>query len=98
MTVNATVIKSVSRQVIDEAERLARAKGRPVPLSAIFSQIENKGIKVGGVRPLSTLSAYLSQSERLKLIRRGWWWLKGVQIPKHGHKMGDDDEKLPFSA
>ena len=97
---NGAVIKSTSRQAVEQAEKYVRAHGAPVPLSRLMAEMEQHGIKIGGVRPLSTLSAYLSQSEKLESIRKGWWWLKGVPLPRRGPSANapEENEKLPFRA
>ncbi len=93
-THDTAVIKAVSRQAVECAEKYIRAHGSPVPLSRLGAEVENHGIKVGGVRPLSTLSAYLSQSEHLESIRKGWWWLKGVPIPRRAPSANQNKEEM----
>ncbi len=95
---DGAVIKATSRQAVEQAEKYVRSHGSPVPLSRLMAEMEQHGIKIGGVRPLSTLSAYLSQSEHLESIRKGWWWLKGVPRPRRGPWANAEEEgkKLPF--
>ncbi len=78
--------ESLHRRAVREAEEIIRAAGKPVPLKELHDAIIQKGVKLGGERPQNTLSAYLSGSENVESIRKGWWWLKGMPTPDEAEK------------
>lgn len=73
--------ESLHHRAVREAEEVIRAAGKPVSLSDLHAAIVQKGVELGGRRPQNTLSAYLSGSENVESIRKGWWWLKGAPVP-----------------
>lgn len=75
-------VEPISRRSPREAEALIRAAHKPLYIIDIYEGLRKRGLKIGGERPRSTLSAYLSQAPNLESIRRGWWWLKGEPIPE----------------
>jgi len=68
---------------IREADKLVRSRARPVQFTELYEWVVGHGVVLGGKRPESTLSAYLAHDKStLQSIRKGWYWLKGVPIPK----------------
>jgi hypothetical protein len=63
-----------------EAEKLIRARGRPVEVKHILAQVLAKGIKVGGKTPAWTLSNFLSADPKFMSTRSGWW-LRALPLP-----------------
>lgn len=78
--------ESLHRRAVREAEEIIRAAGKPVSLKELHDAIVQKGVQLGGQRPQNTLSAYLSGSENVESIRKGWWWLKGMPTPDEPEK------------
>ncbi len=70
------------KAAINASENAIRAAGHPLELSELFDACESLGVKLGGQRPQSTLSAYLAHSKStVESIRKGVYWLKGVPTP-----------------
>lgn len=70
------------KQAFAAAEKLVRGYGHPMELKDIFPRLIEQGVPLAGVRPQSTLSAYLSHPKSPMLsVRKGLWWLKGEPIP-----------------
>lgn len=62
----------------DAVVRILRERGEPLPITEIIELLEQKGIKLGGVRPQGNLSSNLSQDKRFRPVRyrdRACWWL-----------------------
>jgi hypothetical protein len=78
--------ESLHRRAVREAEEIIRASGQPVSLSDLHDALIQKGVKLGGQRPQSTLSAYLSQSGKVESVRKGWWGLKGTAVQNEPEK------------
>lgn len=78
----AVVAIPAYKQAFAAAEKLVRAYGHPMELKDIFPRLIELGVPLAGVRPQSTLSAYLSHPKSPMLsVRKGLWWLKGEPIP-----------------
>lgn len=74
------------RAAINISENALKAAGRPLELNMLFDACISAGVPLAGKRPQSTLSAYLShQASTVESIRRGVYWLKGVNPPDPGH-------------
>jgi hypothetical protein len=70
------------KAAIAVAEQALKAAGHPLELSELFDACESIGVRLGGKRPQSTLSAYLSSSHStVQSIRKGVYWLKNVPVP-----------------
>jgi hypothetical protein len=70
------------RAAISVCEQAIRAANQPLELSELFDACESVGVRLGGKRPQSTLSAYLSsEKSTVESIARGTYWLKGVSRP-----------------
>lgn len=78
--------ESLHRRAVREAEEIIRAAGMPVALKELYDAIAKKGVTLGGQRPQNTLSAYLSGSENVESVRKGWWGLKGMPTPDEPEK------------
>lgn len=73
---------AVYKAAINVSENAIRAARQPLELSVLFDACESAGVKLGGQRPQSTLSAYLSHPKStVESIRKGLYWLKGVPRP-----------------
>ncbi len=62
----------------DAVVRILRERGEPLPITEIVELLQEKGIKLGGVRPQGNLSSNLSQDKRFRPVRyrdRACWWL-----------------------
>lgn len=55
--------------------RVAEAKGIPVPTRILLQVVESHGIQVGGKKPVSTLSALLSNAEGFVANGKTGWTL-----------------------
>jgi hypothetical protein len=70
------------KAAISVSEQAIRAANRPLEFDELFDACMEKGVRLGGERPRSTLSAYLSGSHStVQSIRKGVYWLKGVPEP-----------------
>ena len=70
------------RAAINVSENLIKAATAPLELDLLFDACVHAGVPLGGKRPRSTLSAYLSHPKStLESIRHGVYWLKGVPVP-----------------
>jgi hypothetical protein len=64
------------------AENVIKQAGVPLELSVLYDACLSLNVRLGGKRPQSTLSAYLSHaSSSVESIRKGLYWLKGVPLP-----------------
>lgn len=74
--------RPIYKAAISVAEQALRRAGHPLELSEIFDACTQCGVKLGGARPQSTLSAYLSaEKSTVYSIRKGVYWLKNVPVP-----------------
>jgi hypothetical protein len=74
------------KAAISVAERTLREARMPLELSVLFDSCISVGVPLGGVRPQSTLSAYLShKNSTVESIRKGVYWLKGIPVPVENH-------------
>jgi hypothetical protein len=70
------------KAAISISENAIRAAGGPLELSQLYDACVSAGVKLGGKRPQSTLSAYLSHDRStVKSIRKGVYDLKGKPAP-----------------
>ncbi|MFZ1962268.1 MAG: hypothetical protein WAU78_02145 [Roseiarcus sp.] len=70
------------KAAISASEQALKAANQPLELSELFDACESVGVKLGGKRPQSTLSAFLShESSTVESISKGVYWLKGVPVP-----------------
>jgi hypothetical protein len=70
------------KAAISVSENALKAAGSPLELSQLFDACVSARVPLAGKRPQSTLSAYLShQNSTVESIRRGVYWLKGVDVP-----------------
>jgi hypothetical protein len=76
------VNEAAYKAAISVAEHaLKQAKG-PLELTVLFDACVSAGVPIGGQRPVNTLSAYLSHPKStVESIRKGVYWLKGVDLP-----------------
>jgi hypothetical protein len=71
------------KAAISVAENALKAARGPLELSQLFDACISSGVPLGGKRPVSTLSAYLSHPKStVQSIRKGVYWLKGVDLPR----------------
>jgi hypothetical protein len=70
------------KAAISVSEQTIRAANQPLELDELYDACVDKGVKLGGERPRSTLSAYLSHSaSTVRSIRKGTYWLKDLPVP-----------------
>jgi len=71
------------RAAINVAENAIRAAGQPLEFKEIYDACVSQRVPLGGKRPESTLSAYLSHSKStVQSIRKGVYWLKNAPMPQ----------------
>jgi hypothetical protein len=74
--------RAAYKAAICVAEYTVKQFGRPLELNDLYGACIAMGVRLGGKRPQSTLSAYLSHdSSTVESIRKGVYWLKGVPVP-----------------
>ncbi len=72
----------VYKAAISVSENVLRTAGAPLELSVLYDACVGAGVRLGGVRPQSTLSAYLSHPKSTVCsIRKGLYWLKDRPRP-----------------
>ena len=49
---------------------------RPLHRSIIFERVQDRGIHVGGQKPVNTIGTYLSIDERFRNVGKGTWTLR----------------------
>ena len=72
------------------AEDFLKLEGRAMHRTEILSNIQERGIHVGGKDPLATLGSYLSRDDRFKAVGNGNWILTSQLFSK--------DEVLVYKA
>ena len=71
------------KAAISVAKQAIRQANWPLELSQIYDACVSTGVPLGGKRPQSTLSAYLSHpASTVESIRKGLYWLKDTPLPK----------------
>lgn len=72
----------IYKAAISVSEQALKAARHPLDIGELYDACVEKGVKLGGDRPRSTLSAYLSSSHStVQSIRKGVYWLKDVPVP-----------------
>jgi len=67
---------STTDEILDVVRELLAKADTPVKPSTLVTQLSDGGVKVGGTRPLATLSAMLSNSDEfISMPRRQGWIL-----------------------
>jgi hypothetical protein len=69
---------------IKAAEEILLDSPEPIKLKELYQRVAARGVRLGGQRPQSTLSAYLSHSKKICSVRKGWWGVmpnSGVEEP-----------------
>jgi hypothetical protein len=70
------------RAAISVCEQAIKAAKQPLELSVLYDACLNAGVRLGGKRPQSTLSAFLSDDKStVESISKGMYWLRGVTRP-----------------
>jgi hypothetical protein len=89
--------ESITKRSQREAKAFIRAAGRPLPLSALFEHLTSQGLRYGGIKPKSVLSAYLAHDDELVSIKGRGWWLKGRSPPAEARKTQAPNGQLPLA-
>ncbi|MGD9658141.1 MAG: hypothetical protein AB7U61_10995 [Methylocystis sp.] len=80
-------------------EELIRERGHPVSIHDLKEFLTRKGVEIGGIKPIGTLSAYLSSNKAIASMRKGWWGLKeweGTDLAHGGHAIRFDEAVKEF--
>ena len=74
---------------------------RPLHRNVILERVIERGIHVGGAKPMNSVGSYLSTDKRFKNCGRGLWTLKEepvTGIPPSDKEAGDTTGILPHKA
>ncbi len=81
---------------------------RPLHRNVVLARVQQRGIHVGGTKPVNSIGSYLSTDQRFKNCGRGIWTLAeepqaGISltgsiadIPRRDYEDVDDVADLPF--
>ena len=66
------VTSSPAKEILAAVEQIIESSGSPMMPKDLIPALEQRGLRIGGKSPASTLSAKLSQSSRFEREKNGW--------------------------
>ena len=72
---------STERILLAAGVALEDNKG-PIKLGALYTELVERGVVIGGKIPVNNLGAKLSADGRFETIPHHGWWFRGEPIPK----------------
>jgi hypothetical protein len=76
----------------EAAEMVLKEKGRPMTSAELMAAVPEKGVTVGGDKPLMSFGSTLSRDPRFINYRRDglyYWWLKAKPMPANTNEAPD---------
>lgn len=83
---------SETQKTVNLAREIIKESGKPVPLGALFREIQHRGVEIPGKNPTNTLGARLSNSSEVLSLSGFGWWLAEEAYPLAGY---DPSEATP---
>ena len=85
----ANVRSGFAQELTDTMYEILQAE-RPLHRNDILSRVKERGIHIGGQKPINSIGSYLSTDDRFKNVSRGTWTLTNDPSTPANNEQYDD--------
>ena len=78
-----------ARELTDAMHDILEEHGRPLHRNVIYERVRERGIHIGGAKPVNSIGSYLSTDTRFKNVAKGMWDLAHKETKKRQNGTGD---------